>query len=118
MEENLFKQSQDSPVSDPLTTEAKAAASKVETLQDELNEAEITAKLLDDLVLLRQRGWHAHIKALCEKESKTLKGLREKDHSGTALIEGLYREAKAKAERAVHNLPADLVKSASLHAAA
>lgn len=108
MEENLFNPPQTAPNADPLANAAQQAAAHVDALQQQLADARKISRLFDDLVSYRDRGFPAHIKALCEKESSILKSLRQQGHPSIDLIERLYRDAKAKAERIPASLPGDL----------
>lgn len=112
MEEKYFTQPQNGSEVDPLVIAAKDSLAELEALQCRLTEARKISRLLEDLVFFRDRGWFSHIQALCEKEAPILKALRQQEHSAIEPVEQLYRESKAKADRSISNLPADLEKIA------
>ena len=85
---------------------------EIENAQTKRNEVRKLKKFLEDLDRYRKEDWCIHIKQHCEKEKDFLSRLRNQSHPSFSDIEGLYRDAKTKADALVKALPGNIDRSA------
>jgi len=110
MTDDLFNSTQDTPPTnvDPIAIAAQEASQKAANLKEELDETKALQKFLEEVIILRDKGWVLHIKALCEREVDRLKRARETGQQFIGPLENLYRDAKHEAARLPTMIPSSI----------
>ncbi len=90
------------------TKEEADLTKEIEDAQTKRNEVGKLKKFLENLDRYRNKDWCIHIKQHCEKKKDFLSGLRKQSHPSISDIEGLYRDAKARADELVKALPGNI----------
>ena len=87
---------------------ADEARQRAEQLHSEWQAADDINVFLRTLTGFIAKGWVCHIQDYLDQQKAKLRQWRTDGHAGIVMIESLYREAKAAADKAMLSFPSDL----------